>query len=132
MFKCLNPHQSGVGSALLRALSTLHDCRAPQLYNQLSPDPGVQVVQVNVVKDFLSEAKRCASSSNNRHVNGGKPQTKRTSKGLKRRGSIRDGLASKGSNHLKQRKSESKGSASEQAWGKSVRRVTNNHLPQLS
>ncbi len=45
----------GVDPALLRALSTHHDRRARQLNNQLSPDAGVQAVQVNVVKDFLNQ-----------------------------------------------------------------------------
>ena len=48
-------HQPGVDPALLRALSTHHDRRARQLNNQLSPDAGVQAVQVNVVKDFLQQ-----------------------------------------------------------------------------
>ncbi|WP_028951767.1 TrfB-related DNA-binding protein [Synechococcus sp. CC9616] len=45
----------GVDPALLRALSTHHDRRARQLNNQLSPDAGVQAVQVNVVRDFLQQ-----------------------------------------------------------------------------
>ena len=45
----------GVDPALLRALSTHHDRRARQLNNQLSPDAGVQAVQVNVVKDFIQQ-----------------------------------------------------------------------------
>ena len=49
-------HQPGVDPALLRALSTHHDRRARQLNNQLSPDAGVQAVQVNVVKDFIQQA----------------------------------------------------------------------------
>ena len=48
-------HQQGVDPALLRALSTHHDRRARQLNNQLSPDAGVQAVQVNVVRDFLQQ-----------------------------------------------------------------------------
>ena len=48
-------HQPGVDPALLRALSTHHDRRARQLNNQLSPDAGVQAVQVNLVKDFLQQ-----------------------------------------------------------------------------
>lgn len=48
-------HQQGVDPALLRALSTHHDRRARQLNNQLSPDAGVQAVQVNVVKDFIQQ-----------------------------------------------------------------------------
>ena len=48
-------HQGGVDPALLRALSTHHDRRARQLNNQLSPDAGVQAVQVNVVRDFLQQ-----------------------------------------------------------------------------
>lgn len=48
-------HQPGVDPALLRALSMHHDRRARQLNNQLSPDAGVQAVQVNVVKDFLQQ-----------------------------------------------------------------------------
>ena len=48
-------HQPGVDPALLRALSTHHDRRARQLNNQLSPDAGVQAVQVNVVKDFIQQ-----------------------------------------------------------------------------
>ena len=44
-----------VDPALLRALSTHHDRRARQLNNQLAPDASVQAVQVNVVKDFLSQ-----------------------------------------------------------------------------
>lgn len=48
-------HQPGVDPALLRALSTHHDRRARQLNNQLSPDAGVQAVQVNVVRDFLQQ-----------------------------------------------------------------------------
>ena len=48
-------HQAGVDPALLRALSTHHDRRARQLNNQLSPDAGVQAVQVNVVKDFIQQ-----------------------------------------------------------------------------
>ena len=39
----------------LRALSTHHDRRARQLNNQLSPDAGLQQVNVNLVKDFLSQ-----------------------------------------------------------------------------
>ena len=49
-------HQAGVDPALLRALSTPHDRRARQLNNQLSPDAGVQAVQVNVVRDFIQQA----------------------------------------------------------------------------
>ncbi len=45
----------GVDPALLRALSTHHDRRARQLNNQLSPDAGIQAVQVNVVKDFIQQ-----------------------------------------------------------------------------
>ena len=48
-------HQPGVDPALLCALSTHHDRRARQLNNQLSPDAGVQAVQVNVVRDFLQQ-----------------------------------------------------------------------------
>ena len=48
-------HQPGVDPALPRALSTHHDRRARQLNNQLSPDAGVQAVQVNVVKDFIQQ-----------------------------------------------------------------------------
>ena len=48
-------HHQGVDPALLRALSTHHDRRARQLNNQLSPDAGVQAVQVNVVKDFIQQ-----------------------------------------------------------------------------
>lgn len=44
-----------VDPALLRALSTHHDRRARQLNNQLSPDAGLQQVNVNLVKDFLSQ-----------------------------------------------------------------------------
>lgn len=47
--------QAGVDPALLRALLTHHDRRARQLNNQLSPDTGVQAVQVNVVKDFIQQ-----------------------------------------------------------------------------
>lgn len=46
----------GVDPALLRALSTHHDRRARQLNNQLSPDAGMQQVNVNVVKEFLGQA----------------------------------------------------------------------------
>ena len=49
-------HHEGVDPALLRALSTHHDRRARQLNNQLSPDAGVQAVQVNAVKDFIQQA----------------------------------------------------------------------------
>ena len=48
-------HEPGVDPALLRALSTHHDRRARQLNNQLSPDAGIQAVQVNVVKDFIQQ-----------------------------------------------------------------------------
>ena len=48
-------HQKGVDPALLRCLSTHHDRRARQLNNQISPDAGLQQVQVNVVKDFLQQ-----------------------------------------------------------------------------
>ena len=48
-------HQHGVDPALLRALSTHHDRRARQLNNQISPDSSVQSVNVNLVKDFLSQ-----------------------------------------------------------------------------
>ena len=48
-------HQQGVDPALLRALSTHHDRRARQLNNQISPDTSVQAVNVNLVKDFLSQ-----------------------------------------------------------------------------
>ena len=48
-------HQQGVDPALFWALSTHHDRRARQLDNQIGPDAGVQAVQVNVVKDFLSQ-----------------------------------------------------------------------------
>ena len=51
-------HQAGVDPALLRALSTHHDRRARQLNNQLSPDAGVQAVQVNVVRDFLQQGEQ--------------------------------------------------------------------------
>ena len=47
-----------VDPALLRALSTHHDRRARQLNNQLAPDASVQAVQVNVVKDFLSQGEQ--------------------------------------------------------------------------
>ena len=47
-----------VDPALLRALSTHHDRRARQLNNQLAPDASVQAVQVNVVKDFLSQGEK--------------------------------------------------------------------------
>ena len=48
-------HHQGVDPALLRTLSTHHDRRARQLNNQMSPDAGVQAVQVNVVRDFLQQ-----------------------------------------------------------------------------
>jgi len=48
-------HQHGVDPALLRALSTHHDRRARQLNNQISPDSSIQAVNVNLVKDFLSQ-----------------------------------------------------------------------------
>ena len=48
-------HQAGVDPALLRALSTHHDRRARQLNNQMSPDAGVQQIQVNVLKDFIGQ-----------------------------------------------------------------------------
>ena len=48
-------HQQGVDPVLFWALSTHHDRRARQLNNQIGPDAGVQAVQVNVVKDFLSQ-----------------------------------------------------------------------------
>ena len=51
-------HEPGVDPALLRALSTHHDRRARQLNNQLSPDAGLQQVNVNVVKDFLSQGEQ--------------------------------------------------------------------------
>lgn len=50
----------GVDPALLRALSTHHDRRARQLNNQLSPDAGVQAVQVNVVRDFIQQGESTA------------------------------------------------------------------------
>jgi len=46
----------GVDPALLRALSTHHDRRARQLNNQISPDAGVNQVNVAVVQDFLKQA----------------------------------------------------------------------------
>ena len=49
-------HVKGVDPALLRALSTHHDRRARQLNNQLSPDAGMQQVNISVVKDFLSQS----------------------------------------------------------------------------
>lgn len=49
-------HQRGVDPSLLRALSTHHDRRARQLNNQLSPDAGMQQVNISVVKDFLSQS----------------------------------------------------------------------------
>ena len=51
-------HHEGVDPALLRALSTHHDRRARQLNNQISPDAGVQAVQVNVVRDFLQQGEQ--------------------------------------------------------------------------
>ena len=45
----------GVDPALLRALSTHHDRRARQLNNQMAPDASMQAVQVNVVRDFLTQ-----------------------------------------------------------------------------
>ena len=45
----------GVDPALLRALSTHHDRRARQLNNQMSPESSMQAVQVNVVRDFLTQ-----------------------------------------------------------------------------
>ena len=44
-----------VDPALLRAWSTHTDRRARQLQNQLAPDANVQAVNVNLVKDFLSQ-----------------------------------------------------------------------------
>ena len=51
-------HYQGVDPALLRTLSTHHDRRARRLNNQLSPDTGVQAVQVNVVRDFLQQGEQ--------------------------------------------------------------------------
>lgn len=48
--------QDGVDPALLRAFSTHIDRRNRQSQNQLSPDAGMQQVNVNVVKDFLGQA----------------------------------------------------------------------------
>ena len=45
----------GVDPSLLRALSTHHDRRARQLNNQMSPESSMQAVQVNVVRDFLTQ-----------------------------------------------------------------------------
>ena len=45
----------GVDPSLLRTLSTHVDRRNRQAQNQLSPDAGVQAVQVNVVKDFIQQ-----------------------------------------------------------------------------
>ena len=48
--------EPGVDPALLRTLSTHIDRRNRQAQNQLSPDAGVQQVNVNVVRDFLAQA----------------------------------------------------------------------------
>ena len=47
--------QPGVDPALLRNLSTHTDRRNRQAQNQLAPDTNVQAVNVNLVKDFLSQ-----------------------------------------------------------------------------
>lgn len=47
--------EEGVDPALLRTLSTHVDRRNRQAQNQMSPDAGIQAVQVNVVKDFLNQ-----------------------------------------------------------------------------
>jgi predicted transcriptional regulator len=47
--------EEGVDPSLLRTLSTHVDRRNRQAQNQLSPDAGVQAVQVNVVRDFLQQ-----------------------------------------------------------------------------
>ena len=53
----------GVDPALLRCLSTHHDRRARQMHNQVSPDASVQAVQVNVVRDFLSQGEQAGKLS---------------------------------------------------------------------
>ena len=55
--------EAGVDPRLLRCLSTHHDRRARQLNNQVSPDVGVSQVNVNVVKDFLSQGETKGSLS---------------------------------------------------------------------
>ena len=51
----------GVEHGLLRAYSTHTDRRARQLSNQISPDAGVQQVNVNVVRDFLGQGDKPAA-----------------------------------------------------------------------
>jgi len=47
--------EPGVDPALLRTLSTHIDRRNRQAQNQLSPDAGLQQVNVNVVREFLNQ-----------------------------------------------------------------------------
>ena len=47
--------EEGVDPGLLRTLSTHIDRRNRQAQNQMSPDAGIQAVQVNVVKDFIQQ-----------------------------------------------------------------------------
>jgi hypothetical protein len=55
--------QEGVDPALLRAFSTHIDRRNRQSQNQLSPDAGMQQVNVNVVKDFLAQGESAGKLS---------------------------------------------------------------------
>ena len=53
----------GVDPALLRCLSTHHDRRARQLNNQISPDAGVNQVNVSLVQDFLGQGESTSKLS---------------------------------------------------------------------
>ena len=53
--------EEGVDPALLRTLSTHIDRRNRQAQNQLSPDAGLQQVNVNVVREFLNQGDSQAS-----------------------------------------------------------------------
>ena len=55
--------ESGVDPSLLRAYSTHLDRRNRQAQNQLSPDAGMQQVNVNVVKDFLAQGESAGKLS---------------------------------------------------------------------
>ncbi len=53
----------GVDPGLLRTLSTHIDRRNRQAQNQMAPDASVQAVQVNVVRDFLSQGEQAGKLS---------------------------------------------------------------------
>ena len=53
----------GVDPGLLRTLSTHIDRRNRQAQNQMAPDTSVQAVQVNVVRDFLSQGEQAGKLS---------------------------------------------------------------------